>query len=70
MTHKLMHEHVGKHAKMQKKQIEGKHAKRQASKRCQTGASKHVMKQKMGCPRRTNVGLDWVCKEANRRKAC
>ena len=44
-----------------KKQIEGKHAKRLASKRCQTGASKHVIKQKMGCPRSTNVGLDWVC---------
>ena len=28
-----------------KKQIEGKHAKKQASKRCQTGANKHVIKQ-------------------------
>ena len=31
-----------------KKQIEGKHAKRQARKRCQTGANKHVIKQKGG----------------------
>ena len=29
-----------------KEQIEGKHAKRQASKRCQTGANKHVKHKK------------------------
>ena len=52
-----------------KEQIEGKHAKRQANKRCQTGANKHVkhtkgqtnmLSNKKGCPRRTNVGLDQV----------
>ena len=52
-----------------KKQIEGKHAKRQASKGCQMGASKHVkhmkrqtnmLSNKRGCPRRKNVGLDRV----------
>ena len=49
-----------------KKRIEGKHAKRQARKRCQIGAKnvkntkrqRNVLSNKRGCPRRTNVGLD------------
>ena len=57
-------------SKQAKEEIEGKHAKRQASQRCQMGANKHVKhtkrqknmlsKKKWGCPRRTNVGLDRV----------
>jgi len=52
-----------------KKRIEGKHAKWQARKRCQTRANKHVkhtnrqtniLSNKRGCPRRTNVDLDQI----------
>ena len=42
-----------------KKQPEGKHAKRQAIKRSRIGQT-NMLSNKRGCPRRTNVGLDWV----------
>ena len=56
-------------SKQPKKRIEGKHAKRQARKRCQIGANKNVknmkrqtnmLSNKRGCPRKTNIGLDLI----------